>query len=66
VSKSVEEVGRPACDLLKYHKYQNGYNGAGQYKRQWPRYANSGHPTKKYSPPHPLDTKGCCSPQNNP
>jgi hypothetical protein len=21
---------------------------------------------KKYSPPHPLDTKGCCSPQNNP
>ena len=21
---------------------------------------------KKYSPPYPLDTKGCCSPQNNP
>src|SRR6202022_512607 len=21
---------------------------------------------KNYSPPHPLDTKGCCSPQNNP
>jgi hypothetical protein len=24
------------------------------------------HCCKKYSPPHPLDTKGCCSPQNNP
>src|ERR1700751_5408093 len=23
-------------------------------------------PPKKYSPPYPLDTKGCCSPQNNP
>jgi hypothetical protein len=24
------------------------------------------HAYKKYSPPYPLDTKGCCSPQNNP
>ena len=25
-----------------------------------------GSSLKKYSPPYPLDTKGCCSPQNNP
>ena len=28
--------------------------------------AHKVHTPKKYSPPYPLDTKGCCSPQNNP
>ena len=27
---------------------------------------HDGEGPKKYSPPYPLDTKGCCSPQNNP
>jgi hypothetical protein len=52
--------------LLKNHKNQNCNNSEGQDEGNRPRYAKSGHRTKKYSPPHPLDTKGCCSPQNNP
>jgi hypothetical protein len=55
----------PGGHLIQQH-LKNQNEEQNDQKNSGPQILSPIHGQKKYSPPHPLDTKGCCSPQNNP
>ena len=66
IGSGIEHLSGPGRDLVKQQLRADNQEQCDQQKDDGKQIPLLMHIYKKYSPPHPLDTKGCCSPQNNP
>ena len=62
----IDQTRRPGCHLVNDQFAGESEKQKDQQENQGYQIRSAVHLYKEYSPPHPLDTKGCCSPQNNP